>query len=31
MAIGVGFLIYRVFSRGQRSGDGAGVTDFVNA
>ncbi len=32
MAIGVGFLIYRVFSRGQRSGEaGAGVTDFVNA
>ena len=31
MAIGVGFLIYRVFSRGQRTGDGAGVTDFVNA
>lgn len=32
MAIGVGFLIYRVFSRGQRTGGaGSGVTDFVNA
>jgi len=31
MAIGVGFLIYRAFSRGQRRAGEAGVADFVNA